>query len=188
MSRDPKDRKGGGDPMGEIRTGFEGLFGTLGEVISEIADRLETGEAREVRKSFEWNTEKGPVRAEAGVRMRFADAGGTSRPTRSRPMAEPVNPERPAAKAQPKATEAPRPIDFEILDDGSTWRLSADLPGVAEAELSLTGDDGELVIETTGKRRYHAVCPLPPGVTADQLAVTLRNGILELHAKLGDKT
>lgn len=180
MSRDRKDRQQGDAPFVEIRQGIDGLIGTLGEVFSEISDRLETGEAREVRKTFEWDTGKGPVRAEAGVRMRFADAGQGAAST-SRPMTQPANPDRRTPNKPFKAPE-PRPIDFEIVETDGTWRLTADIPGVDDTELFLCEDGGELVIETTGDRKYRVVCPLPDGQTVEGLNVSLRNGILEISS------
>ena len=182
MSRKRKNAGASNDPIGEIRLGFDGLLGALGDVVSEISHRLEAGEAREVHKSFEFDTGKGPVRAEAGVRVRFADAGGGERTATSRSMSGPVNPERkPSQKRDGGAS--PRTIDFEIVEDEAAWRLIADIPGVARDELSLSDAEGGLVIETTGARRFLATCPLPEGVEVNDLDVSLRNGILELAAK-----
>ena len=188
MSRRPKTGAGSSDPIGEIGAGFEGLMSALGAVVSEISERLEAGEAREVHKSFEWDTGKGPVRAEAGFRMRFADQVHGGRDAGERRVAEPVNTATSRTKAaDPNPPQPPaRPIDFEIVVDGNAWRLNADIPGVEESELRLSEDAGMLVIETTGARRYACRCPMPEGVRADALSVSLRNGILELATPGGE--
>lgn len=183
MSRDRKNSDASGNSPGDIRLGLDGLLGALGDVIAEVSERLESGQSREVRKSFEVDTGRGPVRAEAGVRVRFADDGGRSQ-TSSRPAAQPVNPRRPSPPTSSSESKV-RAIDYDVFDDGDTWRLSADIPGVDQGELNLADDDRELVIETTGARKFAARCPLPEGVSAKDLDVSLRNGILELTAQLG---
>ncbi len=185
MSHERKKSNSSTDTIGDIRHGFDGLLGALGDVISEVSERLEAGEAREVHKSFEVETGKGPVRAEAGVRVRFADGAGGARSNSRASMARAVNPER--KKETARATEPmPRAIDFEIFEDESIWLLIADIPGVDREELKLSEADGDLVIETIGARRFRATCALPEGIRAASLNVSLRNGILELTANVGD--
>lgn len=188
MTHDDKPRKPGGDPLGEFAAGFGGLMNALGAAISEISERLDVGETGEVRRSFEVDTGKGPVRAEAGVRIRFADAAGRGEERSGRPFARPVNAPAPAAKQAPAGAgqgRAVRPLDFDILEDAETWRLTADIPGVEADEITLDVVDGRLVIETTGPRRYRGSADLPAGVLREDIGLTLRNGILELSCKPG---
>lgn len=182
MSPNDKRGKPGSDPLGDLRLGFNGLLGALGEALSEISERLEDGEAGEVRRSFEVDTGRGPLRAEAGVRVRFADPGRTAPLGAERVMTRPVKDAAAPARtpAGAAAERPPRPIDFEIVEDAGTWRLTADIPGVEEGELSLGLADGELAIETTGARRYSGRAALPAGATPKDIGVSLRNGILEL--------
>ena len=76
-------------------------------------------------------------------------------------------------------------MDFEILEDAGAWRLTADIPGVEESELSLGIADGELVIESTGARRFRGATDVPDGVALEDIEVSLRNGILELSCLTG---
>lgn len=185
MSHKRKGQDGFTDPFTEIRGGVDGLLSALGSVVSEISDRLESGEEREVHRSFEVDTGKGPVRAEASFRMRFAESANEGRQRKTRSVTEPVDV--PSATATKRSGNSPkgRPLDFEVVEDGGTWTLSADIPGVERSDLRLSEADGNLVIETIGNRRYRAVCPLPKGVGVATLHVILRNGILELSSKGG---
>lgn len=66
------------DAMAEIDLRLDGLFGKLGDTLAEIAERLEAGEDGEdgeVRRSREFDTPHGPVRAETAVRVRLGVAG-----------------------------------------------------------------------------------------------------------------
>ena len=99
----------------------------------------------------------------------------------------PVNERMSGARPSPTPGAAPpaRPLDIEILQDAETWRLTADIPGVAEDEIRLTREGGALVIETTGARRYKGRADLPDGVALDDIGLSLRNGILELSCPSG---
>lgn len=165
------DRKGPKDRMDEIQLGLGGVFDALGEAFSEVTRRLEEGQAGEVRRSYEVDTGKGPLRAEAGIRVRFAGADVT--PTS--PSTSPVNTPKPAAP--PEA----RSIDADILEDADGgWRLTADLPGVALDDLLLSQDGTQLKIETKGARHYRTEFDFPPGRRIEELNVHLNNGILDL--------
>lgn len=188
MTRDDKRRKPGGDPVEELAAGFGGLMNALGAAISEISERLDAGASGEVRRSFEVDTGKGPVRAEAGVRVRFADAAGRGEGAAARAYPRPINTPAPgadAAGAEAARSRRVRPLDFEILKDAETWRLTADIPGVEADEITLDVVDGRLVIETTGHRRYAGAADLPEGVARDDIGLSLRNGILELSCTPG---
>ncbi len=187
MTRNDKDDRPASDPLSEIGRGFSGLMNALGEAIAEVSERLDVGESGEVRRSFEMDTGKGPLRAEAGVRVRFADNGAGAPGAGASKMARPVNPARGGrADPRPEATlaAAVQPIDFEIIDDAETWRLTADIPGVEENELSLGAVDGQLQIETTGHRRYRGVAAMPEGIAPEDIEISLRNGIVELTCSL----
>ncbi|MFW5654766.1 MAG: hypothetical protein ACOCYW_03845, partial [Roseicyclus sp.] len=95
-------------------------------------------------------------------------------------------PPEPAPQAQP-APGAPRPIEATILTHDGTWTLLADLPGVDRdsVEMSDTGRGGQLVLAAEGRnRRYAGRFDLPEGLGAEDLGISLVNGILELRAKV----
>lgn len=179
MSNDRKSRNSGDIPLGDITAGFGTLIDALGAAISEISERLDKGETGEVRRSFEVDTGKGPIRAEAGVRVRFADQGPRAEPTGG-VRAHAPHRSATTGQAQPRSSPPSRPIDVEILEDAGTWRLTADIPGVEKDEVALAISEGELVIETTGRRRFEGRAAVPDGITLDDIGLSLRNGILEL--------
>jgi HSP20 family molecular chaperone IbpA len=82
---------------------------------------------------------------------------------------------------------AVRAIEATILTVDGTWTLLADLPGVDAdgIDLSDTGRGGQLILAAEGRqRRYAGRFDLPDGLGADDLAVSLVNGILELRAEV----
>jgi HSP20 family molecular chaperone IbpA len=163
---------GGGDGLlGE-------LLGTLGAAISEMITRLDEGGAGEVRRDVEFKTDKGAIRAEAGVRVRLA--GGEWRGAEARASRHHG---RPAGEEARASTDMPvRPINAEVLDDGTVWRLTADIPGVARDDLVLVVEDGMLALSATARgRRYMDRIALPAGTSHDMLRVSLQNGILEIE-------
>lgn len=183
MTRKKRPQKSTGSVLDELTVGFSSLLETFNDTLSDVSQRLENGQSGEIRRNFDFETKNGPVRAEAGIRVRFAETGRTaakdsgSSSVRQRPQGG-------THKTSPGAAlssgNAVRTIEFEILQDPDCWRLVADLPGVERRDVDLHSDNGELVIETTGTRRFRGRCILPDGLTPSDLEVTLRNGILEL--------
>lgn len=190
----PKDPKGR-EALTDIEAALEGLLGRLGGTLSEMIGKLDAGEAGEVRRSATFDTGRGPVRAETGVRIRVG--GLTTDGAKSAPA--PVNrPDgrngtvraaagRGAAEAGPvaRAEAEPREAVFETYTADDRWSASADLPGVALDDVSLRVEDGQLRLETTGPRRYHGAVDLPPRSDGDAMETVLRNGILEVSLRLG---
>jgi HSP20 family molecular chaperone IbpA len=69
-----------------------------------------------------------------------------------------------------------------VLDDGTVWRLTADIPGVARDDLVLAVEDGILALSATARgRRYEDRIALAAGTSQDMLRVSLQNGILEIE-------
>lgn len=177
MTDDPKKRLR--DVREEIDLRLDGLLGQLGASIGDMLGRLEEG-AGELHHSRTVETERGPVRAEAGIRIRVGgiEAERATQPTQ-RPSTAPPKP----------APEPPRPVAATILAEPDLWSLTAELPGVTQADLRLDVDGVELTIEAEARgRRFRGVFTLPPGIRRDDLSVSLRNGILDLTApKPGDQ-
>ena len=168
-----KGRGAGKDLREEIDLRLDGLLGELGRTLGDMIERLDGG-AGEVRKSRSFDTGRGPVKAEAGIRIRVA--GQEVSEVRSR---------RPGTAADAPRPPAVRPIDASIQHGAALWTLTADLPGVSEADLSLTETDGHLHIAARARHRsYEGSFELPPGVTLAGIEILLRNGILDLTARL----
>lgn len=161
----------------DIRLGD--LLGDLGAALTEMIERLDAGADGEVRRVHEFDTARGPIRTQAGIRIRM---GGLEAGRAGRDPARPTGAQH-ARDAAPPARPPARPIHADIVDDGAVWRLTADLAGVGREDLALSMAEGELVIEAEARnRRYADRIPVPPGTTLTQLRVSLQNGILEIEA------
>lgn len=152
------------------------LIGNLGEAVNEIINRLDDGKSGEVTREHVFDTANGPIRAQAGVRLRMGGLGGDTQAGPRRPR--PVNPDRTARSAP---SVAPRALDYDLIEDEDCWILTADLPGVSTDELILSQDGAVLSVATRGSRRYAADIKVASPFQLDDTAATLRNGILELR-------
>ena len=155
-----------------IDLNLNGLLGKLGEVLSEAVNRLDQAQTGDAAQNFE--TPKGPARASASLRVRV---GGLDQ-VRANVAPKPVNPSRKSA-----AEVRPKDLTYDLFEDADVWILTAELPGVDMADLSLVQDNGVLILRTTGARAYQARIPMP--CTTDQITPNLHNGILTLHFPKG---
>ena len=183
MTEDAKKKLNEAREQIDIRLG--GLFSELGSALTEMLDRIDTEGSAEVRREHEFETPRGPIRAQTGIRIRTL--GGAQTERRGRDPAAPVNPDRAPQQKRAKAPgdlkTPPRTISAEIFEDDASWVLTADLPGIVETDLTLSEEGGDLVIEANGRgRRYRDHVTLPDGVSIADIVVTLQNGILELRA------
>jgi HSP20 family molecular chaperone IbpA len=170
-------KKTGRAAVDGVDAGLGTLLGTLGAALSEVIGRLDQGGAGEVRRDFEVETDRGPLRAQAGIRVRM---GGFDTGWRDPADAREPAPVR-AGAAAPEGDA--RPIATEIVDDGTVWRLTADLPGVARKDLSIMVEHGMLVLSAAGRgRRYSDRFAVPHGTGPEDLRVSLRHGVLEIEA------
>ena len=179
-------RPTGRDAIDEIDLRLGGLLGDLGQAVGEMLSRLDAGEGGEILRSGEIQTGRGPIRAEAGIRVRVGgqDVGSAGTEPRARPAREDRRP--PAAKAP--APRTARSIDADILTGDGLWTLTADLPGVTQDGLDVTVDDGELVVRGEGRGRlWEGRFDLPPGTSRPDLDVHLKNGVLEISVKGQDR-
>lgn len=186
----------------QIDLQLEGLLGKLGDTLGEMIDRLEDGETGELRRSHEVQTPRGPVRAEAGLRVRMGLGDAAARQD-SPSVAQPVRPRRAApsgaaddagrrapgddgsdhaeAGAQAAAKEdAPRALRIDAYPGEGRWILSADMPGVSLPEVTVTVADGQIAVASAGRRRYAGRHPLPVGADPSDMDIALRNGVLEI--------
>ncbi|MEM9425091.1 MAG: Hsp20/alpha crystallin family protein [Pseudomonadota bacterium] len=183
MTRKKSPQKPTGNVLDELTLGLSNLLDTFNDTLSDVSQRLENGQSGEVRRNFDLQTSNGPVRAEAGIKVKFADVGQTefvepkSSSVGQRSQGGMRQSSGPSGSASGKKL---RSIEFEVLEDPDCWRLVADIPGAEKQDVTMHAENGELVIETTGTRRFRGRCTLPDGLTPSDLEVTLRNGILEL--------
>ncbi|ARE42203.1 Gas vesicle protein GvpH, heat shock protein Hsp20 [Rhodovulum sp. P5] len=171
----------------EIDVRLGDLLGDLGSALSEMMDRLESGQSQEVRRDYSVDTGKGPIRAETGIRVRVAgqEVGSTRQPRAPRPVNRPAGKPAARAEAAAPASPKPRPIAADIFSDGGQWQLVADLPGIDADGLTLSEEGAELVVAATGRgRRFEGRFTMPEGLGLADLSVSLNNGILEITAEL----
>lgn len=169
-------KKTGKTAFDEIELGLGGLLGELGTALTEALKRLD-GQG-EVQHETTFDSPRGPVRASTGIRIRTV--GGAARPAAGRRTDAPVN--APRRETPQAAADVPvRDISATTFADATGWRLIAELPGVAETDIALSEDGGDLVIRAEGRGRHYAGrIALPAGVAVKDLAMTMQNGILEL--------
>lgn len=171
-----RDRKGR-DAFREIDLRLDGFLGDLGAALGEMLTRLDDGSGGEVRRTHSFETPRGTVRTEAGIRVRMGGFDVKAGPER----ADPAPPPKPAP-----TPDDIRPIQAEILDSDGHWSLVAELPGISPEGLTLEVGPGSLCIEARSvTRRYRGEVPLPKGLGRDDLAVSLQNGVLEISAAIG---
>ncbi len=167
-------------PAGTSDIGLDDLLGAFGAALFEMIGRLDSGSAGEMRRDFQVETDRGPVRAQAGLRVRL---GGLDAPRNARSGEESPRSAAPRTSSSRRSPPSPRPISAEVVDDGIHWTLTADLPGAALDDLDLVVEDGVLgITATTPARRYADRFDLPSGTTRENLRVSLQNGILEIEA------
>lgn len=164
----PKD-----DPTKSIRAIEERLLGiaqSLKQAFAAAEDAVKQGGGAHDATS---KTSRGPIVAQTTVRMRvggFAAQLGAAA-NRSEPLHEP----------KPQARE---PL-IDSYEEADALVVTAELPGVLEGDITVAVEDGELVIESAGARRYRAALPLPPGLDPARLERRLTNGILEIRIPKG---
>ena len=181
MTDDPKKKLK--DTAQEIDIGLNGLLGELGDAIGDMVSRLEEGNSGAVSRDHVFETEKGPIRAHAGVRLRMGglDVGETSQ---ARP--KPVNPNRSA----PTRSNPPKPkvLHYDVFEERDAWIFAADLPGVARDELVLSHEGTQLDLKTTGARLFTATVDLDGAFDFDGIERRLHNGVLTLTIPKKAKT
>lgn len=177
MARAPKDGPTGREAIEEIDRRLGGLLGGLTEGLAKLADAAEQAQAASGAREATIDTGKGPMRVRAGYSVRVGGLGGRSETAvdTGRDPAEPVS--------TPEA-EAPAPAEpvVDVFEGPEGWSLTADMPGVAEADLRVAVAEGRVTVETTGVRRYRVETEAPGWLSADALETRLVNGVLELSA------
>jgi len=197
------------DTISELDLRLDGLLGKLGQSLGEMIERLESGEAQELRRSHDVETPHGPVRAEAGLRVRLAGVGrpgGKERAPSQRRQPRPkgqggaaeARDDRRAGAAAPASAPAqaapdpsPRKAETESYESDGRWHVCADLPGVSLPEIDVSvapgpsaGDERRLRVLTEGARRYLAEEALPDGADPSNMEIALRNGVLVISMDL----
>ena len=88
-----------------------------------------------------------------------------------------------AAHAAPAPAPASRTPIVDVFADASDIHVIAELPGVADSEVTCSLGAGVLLIETEGAHRYRKEIALPEQVAPDSLRRSCHNGILEVRLR-----
>lgn len=163
--------------MGDIEKKLGELFGSFGATLGDAFEAARKGEATGRERIFEQtlHTGDGPVQMRAGMSVRFGGLGAEA--PGARDPAEPIRAGR-AAASPDSAVRAPL---VDIYETGNLWGLTAELPGVVEADVVVETTATHLILRTTGARRFHAEIALPEGLDTAGLERALVNGILDLR-------
>jgi HSP20 family protein len=160
-----------------VNLGIGGMFKGLGDlldVISDLADKVETAEG-ESSQSGEFDV-KGLGDKGRGV-YGFSIRSGIGGP----PRVERFGNIRKTEEG-PVVADVREPL-VDIFDEGAEIMIVAELPGVSEAQVQVELKDDILTIATSGDRLYAKEILLSAEVEAGSLRQTYTNGILELRLK-----
>lgn len=148
-----------------IEDGLSGLITAIGDTFSEAISQLESNLGATVSREHEVETAHGPLHAQASIQVRLGGLGETMQET-----------------PPPEDEEfEPAQMHYQLMEDETCWRLAADIPGVAFQDLSLSKEAEKLIIQTKGARRYRAILELNDQFSLDDVAVSLRHGVLNLQ-------
>jgi HSP20 family protein len=174
MTGKNKDRDKGPTAPGEGQPA-EGLadlgavFRGLGGFVEMLGALVEKGESVDRQGEFDVGS-GGQARGVYGFSVRTGLGGmpqvrrfGNVNPTGKGPVIEDVR----------------EPL-VDVFDEADAVIVTAELPGVAEDEISLSVTGQALVLTTTGRHRYAKEVGLPAGIDAASLERSHRNGILQV--------
>jgi HSP20 family protein len=159
-------------PEMSIDLGLGGIFKGMGDFFELISDMVERGES-EVSRTGEF-TVKGlgdRARGVYGFTVRTG-LGGTPRVERFGNIR--------STEEGPVVDEVREPL-VDVFDEGESILVVAELPGVAEEEITVEVMDDVLSLETGGDRKYAKEVLLPCRVDADSMRKACKNGVLELR-------
>lgn len=154
-----------------IDLGLGGIFkgiGNLLDLVSEMAEKSETVTNRMGEIKF---GEESDLRGVYGFTVR-SGLGGT-------PHVESFGNIRKTQEG-PVVDETREPM-VDIFDEKTTILIVAELPGVADQEITLTVQGDVFALATTGKRKYARELLLPAPVVSDGMTRSYNNGVLEVR-------
>jgi len=164
-------RRAGREEVG-IDLGLGGVFKGFGDFMNLLSEMVEAGES-EVTRTGEFKVkglgEKG--RGVYGFTVRTG-IGGTPRVERFGNIR--------STQEGPVVDEVREPM-VDVFDEGETVLVVAEVPGVAEEEITVEVRDDILTLETAGERKYAKEVLLPCPVDAASIKKAHKNGVLELR-------
>ncbi|MGL4636228.1 MAG: Hsp20/alpha crystallin family protein [Beijerinckiaceae bacterium] len=181
-NRGPFDNLTGISALSEITRRLGGLGNQIKDAVEQAQQAAQQGAQQSGNNTgeqvFTINTPNGPVNGVSQMSFRVGSLSDRMKPAAGRggPSAA-TRAERPR-KAAPDIDGAREPL-VDCFDEGTTFLVTAELPGVSADSITVTLEANELLIEATGQRKYRARMAMPAPVDALSLEHALRNGILE---------
>lgn len=167
------------------------VLGHLGSALDEVVSRLgDAQDGGEIRRERRFDTEKGPIRASAGIRIRsLGDTASVVAPQPRSPD-KPINPNRkaptPTRQGQQKDPSV-RDVEATIIQDGEVWMMVAEMPGIARDQITWHVNDGLLRVEGRNDTRHYRIdTDWPETASPNDLECHVANGIVELRTKDSD--
>lgn len=79
------------------------------------------------------------------------------------------------------------PFVSSIIDEkNNVLNITAEMPGIHKKEIELNATENEVIIKTTGERKYYKAFPAPCPVDPDSAKAKYNNGLLEITLKIMD--
>lgn len=191
MAKKSSAKKEEEKPEINLEFGGKGLLGGFFKGLSNLIDLADkvSKEGGQVEKSGQFGVKGNKdLTGVYGFTLRtMAGPGGVARPV-VRPFGDiskvaNVAQHRAERKERPKGPvveEATEPI-VDTFDEGDFIRVVAELPGVAESEITCEVEGNDVVaISTTGKKKYSKEILLSANVDPASLAKSYANGVLEV--------
>ena len=177
------DQPKGFDALSLISERLGSLFK---DVVATVEHAKSVGDANNStgEREFTLPSANGPIKGMVSYGFRSGSAAPRGAPQARRAH----TPQRDFEVKRPPRAETTKPDTgvrepvIELFDEANALVLTAELPGVSDAEISISFPDPTIIIiETTGRQRFHAARVLPIAVTPDAMQRQFRNGILELQ-------
>ena len=157
-----------------VDLGLGGIFKGIGDFIDLLSEMVEQSES-EVSRSGEF-TVKGlgeKARGVYGFTVRTG-LGGMPRVERFGNIR--------STEEGPVVDEVREPL-VDIFDEGESILVVAEVPGVAEEEITVEVRDDVLSLETKGDRKYAKEVMLPSVVDGATMRKAYKNGVLEVRLR-----
>ena len=192
MTRRRPENSSGHDALHMIEQRLGDLASAFKRAIEDVASAAQT--ARSSADRMADGSDRSPIQTHfdvkiGGISVPFADDSTASdldattharRPAASR--REATSTDR-AGKQRNDTPPKPRAPHIDILDEEDGWTVIAELPGVAIEEVAVHAENGKLVLETTGARRFVATLDVPADVIGRHPEIQFANGILEARIR-----
>lgn len=169
-----KTTRPGSETGAALDVDLGGLFRNIGDFVEVLGKLAEAGD-KHIERHGEFKV-KGLGDTARGV-FGFSVRTGIGGAARVEPFGNIHK-----TKAGVVVDEAREPL-VDVFDEGDELLATAEVPGVKDAEITVTIRGDVLLIETRGDRRYVKEILLPSAVDAATLRRTYNNGILEIRLK-----